>query len=153
MYGLSMSAIVPSMTSPRLCGGMLVAMPTAIPDDPLTRSWGNLAGRTVGSLRDSSKFGMKSTVSLSMSASIWEESFAILTSVYLCAAGGSPSTDPKLPWPSTSMLLNVKSCAILTMASYTAISPCGWYLPMTSPTTVADFLCGFSPVSPSVFIA
>src|SRR3990167_7053617 len=26
------------------------------------------------------------------------------------------------------------------MASYTEMSPCGWYLPNTSPTTVADFL-------------
>ena len=29
-----------------------------------------------------------------------------------------------------------------TMDSYTAVSPCGWYLPMTSPTTLADFLFG-----------
>ena len=27
-----------------------------------------------------------------------------------------------------------------TIASYTELSPCGWYLPSTSPTTVADFL-------------
>ena len=33
-----------------------------------------------------------------------------------------------------------KSCAMRTMVSYTAVSPCGWYLPMTSPTTRADFL-------------
>ncbi len=26
------------------------------------------------------------------------------------------------------------------MASYTATSPCGWYLPITSPTTRAHFL-------------
>ena len=29
-----------------------------------------------------------------------------------------------------------------TMVSYTALSPCGWYLPMTSPTMRADFLYG-----------
>ena len=29
-----------------------------------------------------------------------------------------------------------------TMVSYTATSPCGWYLPITSPTTRADFLYG-----------
>lgn len=29
-----------AMTSPRLCGGMLVAMPTAIPETPLTRRLG-----------------------------------------------------------------------------------------------------------------
>ena len=28
------------------------------------------------------------------------------------------------------------------MASYTDASPCGWYLPSTSPTVVADFLYG-----------
>ena len=32
------------------------------------------------------------------------------------------------------------SWAILTMASYTDVSPCGWYLPSTSPTILADFL-------------
>ena len=29
-----------AMTSPRLCGGMFVAMPTAIPDEPLTSRFG-----------------------------------------------------------------------------------------------------------------
>ena len=36
-------------TSRRLCGGMFVAMPTAMPDDPLTSRFGMPAGRTVGS--------------------------------------------------------------------------------------------------------
>ena len=48
--GLSISATQASMTSPRLCGGMLVAMPTAMPPAPLTRRFGNFAGRTDGSL-------------------------------------------------------------------------------------------------------
>jgi len=39
-----------SMTSPRLCGGILVAMPTAMPPAPLTRRFGNLAGKTDGSV-------------------------------------------------------------------------------------------------------
>ena len=39
-----------SMTSPRLCGGMLVAMPTAMPCEPLTSRFGNRAGRTTGCL-------------------------------------------------------------------------------------------------------
>ena len=38
------------MTSPRLCGGMLVAMPTAMPCAPLTSRFGKPAGRTLGSL-------------------------------------------------------------------------------------------------------
>ena len=37
------------MTSPRLCGGTLVAMPTAMPVLPLTSSCGNRAGMTIGS--------------------------------------------------------------------------------------------------------
>ena len=37
------------MTSPRLWGGMLVAMPTAMPWLPLTNRLGNRAGKTLGS--------------------------------------------------------------------------------------------------------
>ena len=37
-------------TSRRLCGGMLVAIPTAIPDEPLTSRFGIRAGSTVGSV-------------------------------------------------------------------------------------------------------
>ena len=66
----SMTASTPSITSRMLCGGMLVAMPTAMPVDPLTSRFGNGVGRTVGSSVVSSKFGRKSTVSLSRSAII-----------------------------------------------------------------------------------
>ena len=38
------------MTSTRLCGAMLVAMPTAIPVAPFTSRFGYAAGRTVGSV-------------------------------------------------------------------------------------------------------
>ncbi|MNL69302.1 hypothetical protein D3C87_1941480 [compost metagenome] len=48
--GSSISAMQPSMTSVRLCGGMLVAMPTAIPPAPLTSRLGKRAGTTDGSL-------------------------------------------------------------------------------------------------------
>src|ERR1700748_767849 len=47
--GSSISARQASITSPRLCGGMLVAMPTAMPPAPLTRRFGNFAGSTTGS--------------------------------------------------------------------------------------------------------
>ena len=60
--------------------------------------------------------------------------------VYLMAAGGSLSTDPKLPCPSMRGACMVKSCAMRTRESYTAVSPWGWYLPSTSPTTRAHFL-------------
>ena len=38
-----------SVTSRKLYGGMLVAIATAIPSAPLTKRFGNLAGRTFGS--------------------------------------------------------------------------------------------------------
>ena len=41
----------PEAISRRLCGGMLVAMPTAMPALPLTSRLGNRAGSTVGSVR------------------------------------------------------------------------------------------------------
>ena len=46
--GSSMSAIVASTISPRWWGGMLVAMPTAMPELPLMSRFGSLAGRTDG---------------------------------------------------------------------------------------------------------
>ena len=48
-FGFSIIIRHASMTSPMLCGGMLVAMPTAMPDDPLTSRFGNFAGNTDGS--------------------------------------------------------------------------------------------------------
>ena len=47
--GLSSRCWTASMTSPRLCGGMLVAIPTAMPPPPLTSRFGNRAGSTTGS--------------------------------------------------------------------------------------------------------
>ena len=49
--GVRIRCTVASITSPRLCGGMLVAMPTAMPFVPLTSRFGTRAGRTVGSLQ------------------------------------------------------------------------------------------------------
>ncbi len=81
---------------------MFVAMPTAIPELPFTSRFGIPLGSTVGSCRRSSKFGAKSTVFLSMSASISIAIGVSRASVYRYAAAGSPSIDPKFPWPSTS---------------------------------------------------
>jgi hypothetical protein len=47
--GCSSAHWAPSATSRRLWGGMLVAMPTAMPAEPLTSRLGNRAGRIVGS--------------------------------------------------------------------------------------------------------
>ncbi|OQA55515.1 MAG: hypothetical protein BWY42_01439 [Candidatus Omnitrophica bacterium ADurb.Bin277] len=76
-----MVAIIAFTTSVMLCGGMFVAMPTAIPDEPFTRRFGIFAGRMKGSKRDSSKFGVKSMVSLSISARSSLETFARRASV------------------------------------------------------------------------
>ena len=43
-----------SETSPRLCGGMFVAIPTAMPCDPFTSRFGNRDGSTTGSSVDPS---------------------------------------------------------------------------------------------------
>ena len=69
------------MTSRRLWGGMFVAMPTAMPEEPFTSRLGKRAGRTLGSLRLSSKLGDQSTVSFSMSASISPAILAMRASV------------------------------------------------------------------------
>ena len=46
---LSISSKQPSISSATLCGGMFVAMPTAMPLDPFANRFGNAAGRTTGS--------------------------------------------------------------------------------------------------------
>ena len=51
---LLIKANVPSITSPKLCGGILVAIPTAIPPAPLTSKLGNFEGNTSGSISVSS---------------------------------------------------------------------------------------------------
>ena len=66
--GLSISVVTAAQSSLRLCGGMFVAIPTAIPLAPLSSRFGMRAGSTTGSLTESSKFGWKSTVLRSRSA-------------------------------------------------------------------------------------
>ncbi len=71
-----------SMISVRLCGGMFVAIPTAIPLEPFTSRLGMRVGSTTGSTVSPSKFATKSTVSLSMSASNCSEMSVMRASVY-----------------------------------------------------------------------
>ena len=52
--GESINRTSARQTSPRLCGGMLVAMPTAMPPAPLTTRLGNRLGSTTGSVLRSS---------------------------------------------------------------------------------------------------
>ncbi len=49
-------------TSRRLCGGMSVAMPTAMPIEPFSSTCGTRAGSHEGSSIVPSKFGTQSTV-------------------------------------------------------------------------------------------
>ena len=69
------------MASFRLWGAIFVAIPTAIPEDPFTKRFGNLDGKTIGSFSSSSKFGIKSTVFLLISRSISLAIFDMRTSV------------------------------------------------------------------------
>ncbi len=52
--GFCMYALTAPIDSLRLCGGMLVAIPTAMPEEPLTSRFGKRAGSTSGSDCDSS---------------------------------------------------------------------------------------------------
>ena len=62
ILGLSIKLIVAFTTSVRLCGGISVAIPTAIPDAPFNKTLGNLEDRYLGSIKVPSKFGIQSTV-------------------------------------------------------------------------------------------
>jgi hypothetical protein len=52
--GLSITSASASAISVRLCGGISVAMPTAMPDAPLSRRLGTTEGRITGSCSVSS---------------------------------------------------------------------------------------------------
>ena len=53
-FGSSINAKHAAITSLKLCGGMFVAIPTAIPDEPLINNVGIRVGNTDGSDSDSS---------------------------------------------------------------------------------------------------
>ena len=81
IFLFSINAIKPVITSFKLCGGIFVAIPTAIPSEPLTSNVGTREGRTVGSFSVSSKLKPQSTVSFSKSFNISLESFVMRDSV------------------------------------------------------------------------
>ena len=60
--GSSSSATAAATSSRRLCGGMSVARPTAMPEAPLSSTCGSRDGSTSGSSRVPSKLGTQSTV-------------------------------------------------------------------------------------------
>src|SRR6266550_4537830 len=98
--GWSTRWLIASTASARLCGGMLVAIPTAMPDVPFTIRLGSRAGSTVGSCSRSSKLGTKSTVFLSMSSSIVIAVRVILAEHVADDCGallvGAPGHEPQL---------------------------------------------------------
>ena len=72
-------------TSRRLCGGMSVAMPTAMPEVPFSSRFGRRAGRITGSSSVPSKFGAQSTVPC---AELAEQHVGVLGELRLGVAHG-----------------------------------------------------------------
>ena len=54
LFGFSIKARHPFIISFRLCGGIFVAIPTAIPDEPFARSNGTLVGKISGIISEPS---------------------------------------------------------------------------------------------------
>jgi hypothetical protein len=129
-------------TSRRLCGGMSVAMPTAMPVVPFSSTCGSRAGSSSappGCRRSSAPVdralaelgqqhgGDTGSASTRCSASPRRLRIVRRTPVALArrsADSGTRTAAPSAPSPRTQ-----------------ALSPCGWNLPITSPTVRADFLC------------
>ncbi len=107
--GLLMYVTIASHTSVRLCGGILVAMPTAMPVAPFKSRLGSFAGNVSGSSIELSKLGRIATVFFSISSSNSSAILLSFASVYLSAAGLSPSIPPKFPCPCTKGYRNEKS--------------------------------------------
>src|SRR3990167_6084417 len=66
--GLSNNKIHAAITSPKLWGKRSAAIPTAIPVAPFNSTLGTSAGKSAGSFKVASKFGVQLTVPLSRSA-------------------------------------------------------------------------------------
>ena len=79
--GSSIRRMHAAATSRRLCGGMSVAMPTAMPVAPFSNTCGSRAGSHDGSCSVPSKFGDHSTVPLPSSESSTSASFVSFASV------------------------------------------------------------------------
>ena len=57
VLGFFISATIASQTSVKLCGGIFVAIPTAIPVAPFKIKAGSFPGNSFGSFKELSKFG------------------------------------------------------------------------------------------------
>src|SRR5579872_1210642 len=94
--GSSNSIRQASTTSFKLCGGISVAMPTAIPDAPFNKTVGNCAGNILGSSRLPSKFNCQSTVPCANSPKYTSAKPLNRDSVYRIAANDlGSSIEPK----------------------------------------------------------
>ena len=112
--------------------------PRRCPPAPLTSRFGKRAGQDrPAPARTRRSSGSKSTVSASMSRSSSIASGASRASVYRMAAGGSPSTDPKLPWRIDQRVAEREVLGHPDQGVVDGASPCGWYFFMTSPTAAA----------------
>ena len=85
-FGLSNRRTAASMISFILCDGISVAIPTAIPDVPLSKIIGTFEGKITGSNKEPSKFGCQSTVPDFSSEISKFAKLVNLDSVYLIAA-------------------------------------------------------------------
>ena len=135
-------------------GGMLVAMPTAMPLLPLTSRFGKRAGRN---LRVPAGFVVVRAPIHRFLFRIAQKLHGRLrqTGLGITHGGGAVAVDAA----EVAMAVRPEERAWRspaprrTMVSYTAESPCGWYLPITSPTVRADLLCGRLGVMPLSYIA
>ena len=136
-----------SITSPRLCGGMLVAMPTAMPLAPLTSRFGKRAGRTVGSCAAVVVVGLE--IDRVLVDVVQQRVGGAWRGAPRCSA--SPPADRR---PSSRNCPGRRSAAgawrnpapCAPWRRRSRVSPCGWYLPITSPTMRADLRNGAVPV-------
>ena len=142
--GSASSARHASITSVRLCGGMLVAMPTAMPDEPLTSRFGMRAGSTARLLlacRRSSGRNRPFPCRCRRAAAVGDllqPALGVAHRRRRCrrrpsrSCPGRRSADSAARNPAPSAPARRRS----------AMSPCGWYLPITSPTTRAHLTYG-----------
>ena len=100
--GLSSTQMTASMTSRRLWGGMLVAMPTAMPAGAVDQQVGEPGGEAPGLLAALVKVGVPVHGLLVDVPQHLVGDFGQPGLGVTVGGGGSPSTEPKLPWPSTS---------------------------------------------------
>ena len=109
VFGFSRTCIVASITSLILCEGISVAIPTAIPEVPLSKIVGIFDGKITGSRSDPSKLGCQSTVPDFSSEIRRFAKLVSLDSVYLIAAKDlGSSCEPQFPCPSTRGYLKEK---------------------------------------------